>query len=152
MFASPFTGIAAAALGAKKTIFTDFPDNLPLLDRNIVANKLTDVASTAPLTWGSKLDLEVSNFDLVLATDVMYYDDAVEPLLLTLQNLSGKGTRIFMAYGRNRQAESTFMTAVEESTLFMRKLAASELDDVYQCVDVDVYELRTRESDNGVMI
>ena len=151
IFALLFTGITAAALGAKETILTDFPDNLPLLDRNIAANKLTDVASTAPLTWGNKLALEISNFDVVLATDIMYYDDAVEPLLLTLQGLSGKNSRIFMAYGRNRQAEAAFMKAVGESTLSMRKLPAPELDDVYQCVDVDVYELNARESENGIM-
>lgn len=147
----PFAGVAAAALGAKRTILTDFPDNLPLLDRNIAANRLTDVASTAPLTWGNKLALEVSNFDVILATDIMYYDDSVQPLLLTLQGLSGKNTRILMAYGRNRQAEATFMRAVGDSTFFIKKLTDSELDDVYQCVDVDVYELNTRESNNGIM-
>ncbi|KAG0619012.1 hypothetical protein M758_4G109100 [Ceratodon purpureus] len=148
-------GIAAAALGAKKTILTDFPENLPLLDRNAAANSLTDVVSTAPLTWGSELALEVLKFDVVLATDIMYYDDAVEPLLVTLQGLSGKNTKIFMAYGRNRQAEATFMRAVEKCTLSMRKLPDSELDDVYQCVDVDVYELSTRgnenENENGIL-
>ena len=113
------------------------------MDRNAAANNLIAVASTAPLTWGNELALEpVSKFDVVLASDIMYYDDAVEPLLLTLQGLSGKNTRIFMAYGRNRQAEATFMKAVAKSTLTMKKLPDSELDDVYQCVDVDVYELR----------
>lgn len=145
-------GISAAVLGAKKTVLTDFPENLSLLERNIVANKLTDVASTAPLTWGNKLALEESDFDVVLATDLMYYDDAVQPLILTLQALSGNHTRIFMAYGRNRQAEETFMKAMEKSNLFMRKLKNVELDDVYQCVDVDVYELNTRGSENGISI
>lgn len=143
------TGIAAAALGAKKSILTDFPENLPLLDRNISANKLTNVASTAPLTWGHELALEISTFDIILATDVMYYDDGVETLLLTLQALSGKNTTIFMSYGRNRQAEATFMRAVGESNFSMRKLIDSELDEVYQCVDVDVYELS--ESSNGTV-
>lgn len=113
---------------------------------------MTDVASTAPLTWGNKLALEESDFDVVLATDLMYYDDAVQPLILTLQALSGNHTRIFMAYGRNRQAEETFMKAMEKSNLFMRKLKNVELDDVYQCVDVDVYELNTRGSENGISI
>jgi len=105
------------------------------------------VVSTAPLTWGHKLALEISTFDVILATDVMYYDDAVEPLLLTLQALSGKNTRIVMSYGRNRQAEATFMRAVGESNFSVRKITDSELDDVYQCIDVDVYELS--ESSNG---
>ena len=122
MFASPYTGIAAAALGAKKIFFTDFPGKL---DRNIVANKLTDVPSTTPLTWGNKLDLEVSNFNLVLPTDVMYYDGAVELLLLTLQSITGRAQEHKNIHGlwRNRQAEATLMMAVEESTELCSKIA-----------------------------
>lgn len=140
------TGIAAGALGAKKCILTDFPENLPLLDRNITANKLTNTASTAPLTWGHEVALESSTFDVILATDVMYYDDAVKPLVKTLQALSGNDTRIFLSYGRNRQAEETFMRTAGQCNFSLRKVSSSELDDVYQCIDVDVYELSMERS------
>lgn len=145
------TGIAAAALGAKKCILTDFPENLPLLDRNIAANKLTNTVSTTPLTWGHEVALEVSTFDVILATDVMYYNDALKPLVMTLQALSGNDTRIFLSYGRNRQAEETFMRTAEQCNFSLRKVLEVELDDVYQCVDVDVYELSMEVSYDGII-
>ena len=141
------SGITAAAMGAKKVILTDYPENIPLLDSNCVSNNLTEVATTMPLIWGIDPDLEENDCDIILGTDIMYYDDAVKPLLATLQSLSGRHTRIFMAYGRNRQAEDRFMRAIEEFKFKLKHVPEAELDDVYQCEDVDVYELNTIESE-----
>lgn len=135
-------GITAACLGAEKVFLTDFMENLPLLEQNCVANRVMEGASTVPLVWGREVPSEIGDVDVILATDIMYYDDAVKPLLATLHALSGHNPHILFAYGRNRQAEETFMRALERSNFCMKRIEEEELDDVYQCVDVDVFELQ----------
>lgn len=96
-----FAGITAACLGAEKVFLTDFMENLPLLEQNCVANRVMEVATTMPLVWGREVPSEIGDIDVILATDIMYYDDAVKPLLATLHALSGHNAHILFAYGRN---------------------------------------------------
>jgi predicted nicotinamide N-methyase len=134
-------GITAACLGAEKVFLTNFIENLPLLEQNCVANRIMEVSTTMPLVWGREVVSEIGDIDVILATDIMYYDDAVKPLLATLHALSGHNPLILFAYGRNQQAEETFMRALERSNFCMKRIKEEELDDVYQCVDVDVFEI-----------
>eukprot|EP01018_Ginkgo_biloba_P001197 Gb_18768 [translate_table: standard] len=86
-------GIAAALLGAQVTI-TDLPHVLPNLEYNASANEET-VRATAlggsvrvkALRWGEGDDaLKLGrNFDLVLASDVVYHEHLFDPLLVTLK-------------------------------------------------------------------
>ncbi len=96
-----FAGITAVYLGAEKVFLTDFMENFPLLEQNCVANRVMEVATTMPLVWGREVPSEIGDIDVILATDIMYYDDAVKPLLATLHALSGHNAHILFAYGRN---------------------------------------------------
>lgn len=87
-------GMAAAAiLGAKVTV-TDLPHVLTNLQFNVDANAgLISLRGgsvhVAPLRWGEAEadDVEVvgREFDVVLASDVVYHDHLFDPLLLTLR-------------------------------------------------------------------
>ena len=77
----------------------------------------------------------------VLCADVMYIEDLVKPLIASLTALSHKGSDIFMAHGRNRQAEDTFLKACTGSFAHT-DVPESELHRVYQCSDVRVLKLR----------
>eukprot|EP00252_Welwitschia_mirabilis_P004567 TRINITY_DN14884_c0_g1_i1.p1 TRINITY_DN14884_c0_g1~~TRINITY_DN14884_c0_g1_i1.p1 ORF type:complete len:239 (-),score=27.45 TRINITY_DN14884_c0_g1_i1:435-1151(-) len=136
-------GIVAACLGASSVVLTDFPENLELLQKNIESNKVEDIASVRPLVWGSRSDVLAKPFGLVLATDVMYYVEAVNSLLNTLKAASDSDTVILLAYGRNRQAEDTFHEKVS-AYFSIRHVTVAELDEVYQCIDVDVLELKLK--------
>lgn len=70
----------------------------------------------------------------------MYIEDAIPDLLKTLMYASDKGTEIFIAHGRNRQAEATFVRLCNER-FRMTHLTDSDLDEVHQTVDVDVLQL-----------
>jgi hypothetical protein len=43
----------------------------------------------------------------------MYIDGAVAPLVATLREVSNPKTRIYIAHGRNRQAEASYMAAAK---------------------------------------
>jgi len=75
------------------------------------------------------------------AADVMYIEDLVRLLIRSLTGLSHEGTEIFMAHGRNRQAEGVFLRACA-GTFACSDVPESELHEVYQCSDVRVLKLR----------
>ncbi|XVE82623.1 hypothetical protein DITRI_Ditri16bG0020700 [Diplodiscus trichospermus] len=112
-------GIAAAVtLGANVTV-TDLPHVIPNLQFNVDAN--ADVVAgkggtvnVAPLRWGEEDDMEVigREFDLVLASDVVYHDHLFEPLIQTLRfllNGGGGEKKVFvMAHLRRWKKDSVF--------------------------------------------
>lgn len=86
-------GILSALLGADATI-TDLPHVIPNLLHNasLNAEALKDsgrggTINVQTLRWGEQEDLQAigRSFDLILASDVVYYDHLFEPLLQTLK-------------------------------------------------------------------
>lgn len=122
-------GIASAFLGAQVTI-TDLPHVLPNLLFNASANEeylratgLGGSVCVKALRWGEEKDArEVGhhNFDLILASDVVYHENLFDPLLLTLKwlllgfkddddQISGKGNPIvLMAHLRRWKKDAHF--------------------------------------------
>lgn len=80
---------------------------------------------------------------VIVPADVMYIDDAVMPLVKTLAAVSAAKTQIFIAHGRNRQAEASFRAAAE-AEFDTSEVASEDLDAVYQCSDVTVLRLRRK--------
>lgn len=72
----------------------------------------------------------------------MYVDELVQPLLQSLVALSSSSSssRILVAHGRNRPAEPAFRAAAA-AHFAVEVVPGSELDEVYQCSDVDVLRL-----------
>ncbi|XP_062001007.1 uncharacterized protein LOC133718203 [Rosa rugosa] len=110
-------GIAAAAtLGACVTV-TDLPHVVDNLKFNAELNAAVLGGSggsvrVAALRWGEAEDAEAigREFDIVLASDVVYHDHLYEPLLKTLSFLLlGEGGVVFvMAHLRRWKKESAF--------------------------------------------
>ncbi len=82
-----------------------------------------------------------SDIIVVLSADVMYIGDLVQPLIASLMMLSHEGSDIFMAHGRNRQAEDAFVKACV-GRFACADVPETELHRVYQCSDVRVLKLR----------
>ncbi|GLJ29474.1 hypothetical protein SUGI_0581020 [Cryptomeria japonica] len=115
-------GIAAALLGAHVTI-TDLPHVLPNIEFNASVNEEPLQASrqggsvcVKALRWGEEEDVvEVGhNFDLILASDVVYHENLFDPLLLTLKwLLLGNGEKdsnpiLLMAHLRRWKKDARF--------------------------------------------
>lgn len=71
----------------------------------------------------------------------MYIDELVLNLVQSLLLLSHQDTTILIAHGRNRPAQPAFRAAAEQH-FEVALVPAEELDEVYQCSDVDVLRLR----------
>ncbi|KAF7850798.1 hypothetical protein BT93_L4994 [Corymbia citriodora subsp. variegata] len=116
-------GIAAAvALGADVTV-TDLPHVVPNLQFSVDANAAALAAGAgigsvrvAPLRWGEAEDVRAmgeEEYDVILASDVVYYGHLYGPLLATLRWLfersERRGEMVFvMAHLRRWKKDSAF--------------------------------------------
>lgn len=93
-------GLAAAALGASSVTLTDLDHLEGLITANIARNNLSAKASSAPLCWGQPISSQIPTppFDIILASDVIYQQGSIEPLISTLKALSCPCTIIFLSY------------------------------------------------------
>ncbi|XP_065029977.1 uncharacterized protein LOC135582267 [Musa acuminata AAA Group] len=95
-------GCIAALLGAD-VMLTDLPDRLKLLKKNVDLNvegwNKRGSARVSELTWGDDIDTELLDPmpDIVLGSDVVYSEAAVEDLLSTLKQICGCHTTVFVA-------------------------------------------------------
>lgn len=79
--------LVAARAGATVLATDECPEALPLVARNAEANGVR--VETAPVDWAEPGELiERAPFDLVLASDVLYEDLSVDPLLSLLPRLA----------------------------------------------------------------
>ncbi len=62
-------------------------------------------------------------------------------LIKTLAAVSDENTRIYLAHGRNRQAEASFLAAAK-AHFAVSEVPSADLDGVYQCTDVTVWRLK----------
>ncbi|KAI3853992.1 hypothetical protein MKX03_024022 [Papaver bracteatum] len=103
-------GIAAAAILSSSCVITDLPHVLPNLQFNADANSTMLVSrgasvNVAALRWGDKDDMELvgREFDIILGSDVVYYDYLYDPLLQTL--------RFFLEVEENKKEKDTSKAA-----------------------------------------
>ncbi len=125
-----------------RVIATDVEANLELLRENVEKYGV----ETRALTWGADAENAFADVDVdvVVASDVVYWNDAMDDLMMTLRALAKTPkTRVLMAYGRNRQALEKFLDVSRED-FETRDVPRSECDALYQCTDVDVIELRRK--------
>ena len=123
-------GIAAAAtLGANVTV-TDLPHVTTNLQFNAEANTAVLAANggtvhVAPLRWGEADDVNLigRDFDLVLASDVVYHDHLYEPLLETL--------RLLLLVDREGQSQSQTEKKETETVFVMAHLKRWKKDSVF---------------------
>uniref|UniRef100_A0A383VHV1 Uncharacterized protein n=1 Tax=Tetradesmus obliquus TaxID=3088 RepID=A0A383VHV1_TETOB len=133
--------VVMAKLGATVAA-TDLAPNLPLLRDNCKDNGVPDVA-VVEHRWGCEPQEQLAEpFDVIVACDVMYIDELVPDLVKSLLLLSHPGSTILIAHGRNRPAEPAFKKEAAQQGFSIELVPGDELDEVYQCSDVDVLRLR----------
>ena len=138
------TAVLAVGLKMETVVSTELKGNLELLNANVGA---FENVRCAEMTWGSETDAKNAlpsdgeAFDVVVASDCVYHTEAMGDLVKTLEIICDARTRVLFSYGRNRQALDIFMDEIAGK--FSRvDVSSSDLDELYQCTDVSVIELR----------
>lgn len=89
-------GLTAARLGASRVVLTDMGPLLPGLLRNVEANGHGDRVEARELVWGSdESPSQISEFDLILMSDVFYNQEEMVGLAKALKSVCGRGTTVW---------------------------------------------------------
>lgn len=111
-------GLIAAKLGTASMVVTDRSELVPLLERNIQLNDLSDNCTAEALDWSvvesSTLfsaagQGSATPLDVILAADVIYYEEQ-DPLAQALQALMTPGhTELVLAYRERTPADRGYL-------------------------------------------
>jgi len=117
--------LTAAALGAH-VLATDLPEVLPLLQANVDANAVAAGArggsiAVAPLAWGAPLTACVARaapWDIVVASDCVFWPELVSPLVSTLVDVSRAcsptaAPHVFLALESRGRSELALLEALD---------------------------------------
>lgn len=134
---------------ARRVTLTDFPRFVTLLKEGIDLNKNAlkfGKITASPLTWGSDDFRNIKPVpDLILASDCLYYQASVDPLISTLKNLCDlkKGCKVLLSY-ENREEKKTvqidFFRKVHQD-FHIRPFKTSQCHEEFSSDDIRVIEL-----------
>ncbi|XP_066550670.1 protein N-lysine methyltransferase METTL21D isoform X1 [Amia ocellicauda] len=143
-------GLMAATLGAH-VIVTDLEDLQPLLETNIQDNAALVSSGSVKakvLKWGEDVAEFLPPPDFLLMADCIYYEQSLEPLVMTLRSLAGPQTCIICCYeqrtmGHNPEVEKRFFE------LLLRHFESEAIplekqDPEYSSPDIHVLHLHLR--------
>lgn len=99
--------ILCGKLGGR-VLCTDKSDTLDLIKENIKMNSV-DINSQEYL-WGNP---SLGVFEVIIGSDIVYYDHNFQELLLALLNNSAKGSRFILAYTVRDMSEEFFFKCLE---------------------------------------
>ncbi|XP_062510831.1 protein N-lysine methyltransferase METTL21D-like [Corticium candelabrum] len=138
-------GLVAACYGAHVTL-TDLPEFVELMNLNVLENSalVTGSARAQSLTWGQDWDKGLDGCEVILMSDVVYYEQSLEPLVKTLGQLTRPGTKILMSYEERTSSEKQrirdkFFELMMKEYVF-RQADSEELDEHFRSEDIIVIE------------
>ncbi|XP_038673426.1 EEF1A lysine methyltransferase 3-like [Scyliorhinus canicula] len=141
--------ILVALLGGDVTI-TDQPELLNGIERNVsfnIPSSFKPQVKVRALRWGLDNTLFPSDYDYILCSDIMYFDDSIPSILETLLHLSNERTIVYfastMSYGQNMTREGH----VTLSHYFQTELVCR-----YDVEDVNIYRMRLNTPTAGQLL
>jgi predicted nicotinamide N-methyase len=131
-------GLVAGLLGAEVTI-TDLPDAVPAIQKSILLNNLSHCVAV-PLDWKSP-DCD-TKFKYIIAADVVWIPDLIEPLVNTIDKLLQKETIMYLCHQtRSALADRILFELLAERGLQYLKVDNQQLDCYYQKPNINIYRI-----------
>jgi hypothetical protein len=139
----------ARRLTAARIVLTDLPSLLPLTEANVLANEIghSNRLEVASLRWGCEADLRCGAVplgpDLVIAADVVYFAEDVEPLFATMDALAANTMLVALMPrdGRGYQYDALVVEAAAARDWQVTRAKPSDDPMLAACV---LFELRRR--------
>ncbi|XAR72601.1 Calmodulin-lysine N-methyltransferase [Bertholletia excelsa] len=144
-------GVAAMGLhllGLHNIIVSDIAPVMPALRHNLKRNKpvLGKTLKTAQLYWNNSDQIKALGppFDLVIATDVVYIEESVGPLVSAMEALVGDAGVVLLGYQlRSPEAHQLFWELCGR-VFDVEKVRHEHLHPDYAYEETDVYILRKK--------
>ncbi|CAH9114091.1 unnamed protein product [Cuscuta epithymum] len=145
-------GIAAMGLfllGLNDVVLTDISPVMPALKHNLKRNKqvLNKSLKTAVLYWNKEEQIRALGklFDFVIATDVVYLEETVGPLITAMESLLKEDGVVLLGYQlRSPEAHKMFWELCPE-VFDVQKVPHEHLHPEYAYEETDVYILRKKK-------
>ncbi|KAL2466542.1 S-adenosyl-L-methionine-dependent methyltransferase superfamily protein [Abeliophyllum distichum] len=147
-------GVAAMGLyllGLQDVVITDIAPVMPALKHNLKRNKpvLKKTLKTAQLYWAKEEQIQALGppFDFVIATDVVYLEETVGPLIRAMESLVAEDGVVLLGYQlRSPEAHQLFWE-ICGSVFEVEKIPHEHLHPDYAYEETDVYVLRKKKQD-----
>ena len=116
-------GILAHHLGAHRVVLTDGDtDTLALLRDNVTANNVSSsgkIVECRQLIWGREYVHAASQetFHLILASDVIYVEEIIDPLFDTVVALLDQDGMFWLSYARRNVSIDKVLASAEQHGL-----------------------------------
>lgn len=141
-------GMGLHLLGLHNIVLTDIAPVMPALKRNLKSNKpvLGKALKTTQLYWTNSDQIKALSppFDLVIATDVVYIEDTVGPLVSAMEALIGDTGTVLLGYQlRSPEAHHLFWEICGR-VFDIQKVPHEHLHPEYAYEEADVYILRKK--------
>ncbi|CAL5391526.1 unnamed protein product [Camellia sinensis] len=141
-------GMGLHLLGLHNIVLTDIAPVMPALKRNLKSNKpvLGKTLKTTQLYWTNSDQIKALSppFDLVVATDVVYIEDTVAPLVSAMEALIGDTGTVLLGYQlRSPEAHQLFWEICGR-VFDIQKVPHEHLHPEYAYEEADVYILRKK--------
>jgi predicted nicotinamide N-methyase len=132
-------GITAGLLGAECTI-TDLCPVVPSIEKSIKLNQLVNVSALA-LDWTQPSCLP-SEFDYIIAADVIWVQELIEPLIDTIEKLFHSGTIMYLCHQtRSTIADDLLFTTLAKRSFVWEQVPMESLDYQYQRHNIHIYKI-----------
>ncbi|ERM97434.1 hypothetical protein AMTR_s00124p00014420, partial [Amborella trichopoda] len=150
-------GFGMALLGCN-VISTDQKEVLPLLMRNVERNILRikqanlecsasmGSIQVAELDWGNSHHIAAVDppFDYVIGTDIVYAEHLLDPLVATLNALSGPKTTILLGYELRSTNVHEKMMNMWKTNYEVKSIPKSKMDPKYQHSSIQLFVMRLK--------
>eukprot|EP01090_Pellita_catalonica_P005771 TRINITY_DN15_c0_g1_i1.p2 TRINITY_DN15_c0_g1~~TRINITY_DN15_c0_g1_i1.p2 ORF type:complete len:235 (-),score=32.89 TRINITY_DN15_c0_g1_i1:933-1637(-) len=131
-------GIVLGVAGAK-VILTDLPEALPHLKQNANKHPAADIA-VAELKWGEQSSLRKfsnTHFDMIVASDILWLEHLVHPLIQTLKALDYDHV-LFTFETRSLKVEQVFFRELRSENFKAEEVPLSEMHPEYNSPSIKI--------------
>lgn len=138
-------GIALHLLQVQQVTVSDMSEVLWLLEKNLQQNACQDKVQLRALNWKKAVPIDMINqFDMIVASDCVWIDDLVIPLVNTLDALvTGPNTQIYVANElRSKFTEDKFLTQMQKRGFSLTVLDPSQFDKQYSNDKISIYRFQ----------
>ncbi|KAK6134910.1 hypothetical protein DH2020_031354 [Rehmannia glutinosa] len=140
-------------LGLHDVVVTDIAPVMPALKHNLKRNKpaLKKALKTTQLYWGNEDQLKSLKppFDFVIATDVVYLEETVAPLIKAMEVLMADDGVVLLGYQlRSPEAHKLFWEMCVD-VFEVEKIPHEHLHPEYAYEEADVYVFRKKKKEQN---
>ncbi|PON97839.1 Lysine methyltransferase [Trema orientale] len=143
------SGMGLYLLGLTDVVLTDIAPVMPALKRNLKINKpvLAKTLKHSVLYWNNADQIKSLKppYDVVLATDVVYIEESVGPLISAMEALVAEDGVVLLGYQlRSPEAHKLFWE-MSERVFEIEKVPHEDLHPEYAYEETDVYVFRKKK-------